>query len=217
MDARHVGLALLDERDEVGVGDLLLGVGERDGRAVDRVELLALDLVAQLAELALEPAAAGELADRQRAARQPDRLRGHDLVGERVLEVPVLVDAGLVREGVGAHDRLVRLDREAGQVADTRREAGVICSVWTPAARSGNCAGARPQGHDDLFEARVARALAEAVDRDLDLAGAGLDRGQRVGRREAQVVVAVDADDRVRRRSALRRAPTSSPNSDGIA
>src|SRR4029079_13760459 len=43
---------------------------------------------------------------------------------------------------------------------------------------------------------RVAGALAEAVDRDLHLARAGLDGGEGVRGREAQVVVAVDADRR---------------------
>ena len=41
--------ALLDEGVEVGVGDLLLGIGERDGLAVDLVEGLALEVVAELA------------------------------------------------------------------------------------------------------------------------------------------------------------------------
>ena len=69
-----------------------------------------------------------------------------------------------------------------------------MCSVWTPEPSSRNCVGPRPQRHHDLLERRVAGALAEAVDRHLDLAGAGLDRGERVGRREPEVVVAVDAD-----------------------
>ena len=46
---RDLRRALLDEREEVGVGDLLLGVGERDRLAVDLVERLALELVAELA------------------------------------------------------------------------------------------------------------------------------------------------------------------------
>ena len=112
-DAGHLRRALLDEREEVGVGDLLLRVGQRDRLAVDRVERLALELVAELLELALQAAPARQLADRQLAAGQPDRLRGHDLVGQRVLDHAVLVDAGLVREGVAADDRLVGLDREA--------------------------------------------------------------------------------------------------------
>ena len=51
--------------------------------------------------------------------------------------------------------------------------------------------------HDDLFERGVAGALADAVDRALDLPGAGLDAGQAVGDGQAQVVVAVRADDRL--------------------
>ena len=80
---------------------------------------------------------------------------------------------------------------------DTSREAGVSCSVWTWAAELRELVGARPEGHHDLLQRRVAGALAEAVDGDLHLAGTRLDGGQRVRRREAEVVVAVDADGRV--------------------
>ncbi len=51
------------------------------------------------------------------------------------------------------------------------------------------------QGHDDLFEGGVSGPLADAVDRAFDLPGAGLDGGQTVGDGQAQVVVAVGADD----------------------
>ena len=53
------------------------------------------------------------------------------------------------------------------------------------------------QGHDDLFQRAVAGPFADAVDRALDLPGAGLDGGQAVGHGQAQVVVAVDADHRL--------------------
>ena len=69
-----------------------------------------------------------------------------------------------------------------------------MCSVCDAAGQLGELGRARPEGHDDLLERRVAGALAEAVDGHLDLARAGLDRGQRVGRGEAEVVVAVDGD-----------------------
>ena len=49
--------------------------------------------------------------------RNADRLRLDDLVGQAVLEDAVLVDSGLVREGVAAHDRLIGLREAAGQVA----------------------------------------------------------------------------------------------------
>ena len=54
---------------------------------------------------------------------------------------------------------------------------------------------ARADRHDDLFQGAVAGALAEAVDGALDLAGALLQGGQAVGDGQAQVVVAVDAED----------------------
>ena len=46
-------------------------------------------------------------------------------------------------------------------------------------------------------EVRVAGALAEPVQRALDVAGAGAHGGHRVGHGAARVVVAVDADDDV--------------------
>ena len=193
---RHFRCALLHERSQVRVSDLFLRVGQGDRLAVDLVERLAFDLVAEVLQLLLEAAPPRQLADRELAARQPDRLRGHDLVGQRVLDHTVLVDPGLVGECIAADDRLVRLDREPGQVADQaagRRDLlGLDARAGVPELRRPG-----PEGHDDFFERRVAGPLAEAVDRHLDLAGAGLDRGERVGRGKPEVVVAVDADGRV--------------------
>ena len=55
------------------------------------------------------------------------------------------------------------------------------------------------QRHHDLFERGVARALADAVDRALDLRRTRADAGERVRDREAEVVVAVDGELDVRR------------------
>src|SRR6266702_1295538 len=52
-----------------------------------------------------------------------------------------------------------------------------------------------PVSRETLRERGVARALADAVDADLDLAHAGAHRGQRVRRGQAQVVVAVRGED----------------------
>jgi hypothetical protein len=49
-----------------------------------------------------------------------------------------------------------------------------------------------------LFERRVARALADPVHRELDLTRARADRSQRVGRGEAEIVLAVERYDRLR-------------------
>ena len=50
------------------------------------------------------------------------------------------------------------------------------------------------QRHHHLFKRGISSALAEPVDGYLYLSRTGLHRRQRVGRREAKVVMAVDAD-----------------------
>src|SRR3990170_2802280 len=58
-----------------------------------------------------------------RSVRPADLARVHDLVGLAHLEDAVLVDAGLVTEGVAADDRLVRLHHHAREVGDEPRRA----------------------------------------------------------------------------------------------
>ena len=54
-----------------------------------------------------------ELAERQVVGAPAHVLGAHDLVGLAVLQHAVLVDPGLVRERVGADDRLVGLHRDS--------------------------------------------------------------------------------------------------------
>ena len=108
------------------------------------------------------------------------------------LEHAVLVDAGLVGEGVLADDRLVALHLDAGDVG--HQPAGGHEPLGVDARVGVVVVVPRAQGHDDFFQRAVAGPLADAVDRALDLARAGLDGGQAVGHGQAQVVVAVDAD-----------------------
>ena len=71
---------------------------------------------------------------------------------------------------------------------------------------------ARLQGHDDLFQAGVAGAFAQAVNRAFDLPRSGLNRRQRIGHREPQVVLAMRREDRlVDVRDASRRSSGTSP------
>src|ERR671919_58256 len=58
----------------------------------------------------------GVLAEHELVRRPPDVLGTHDLVGELLLEHAVLVNARLVGEGVLAHDGLVGLHVDAGDV-----------------------------------------------------------------------------------------------------
>ena len=74
------------------------------------------------------------------------------------------------------------------------------------------------QRHHDLFERRVAGALADAVDRALDLPHAALDGREAVGDRQPEVVVAVRAEDRlVGVRHAREISAKNSRISSGVA
>src|SRR5439155_1352577 len=77
---------------------------------------------AELAQPVHEGVAARVLAEHQAVRVEADRLGPHDLVVETVLQHAVLVDTGLVREGVVAHDRLVDRDGDAG---DLREQASI--------------------------------------------------------------------------------------------
>ena len=57
--------------------------------------------------------ASAVLAQHQAAFRNTDRARIDDLVRGLLLQVPILVDAGLVRERIRADQRLVGLRAEA--------------------------------------------------------------------------------------------------------
>ena len=103
-----------DQRVQVLVEDLALLVGElleARERGIERVLVGQVD--AELGEPRLERVAPGELAEHQLVGAPADVLGAHDLVGLAVLEHAVLVDARLVRERVGADDRLVRLHRDS--------------------------------------------------------------------------------------------------------
>ena len=106
-----------------------------------------------------------------------------------MLEHTILVDAGFMRERVRADDRLVRLHRESGDAGHELRRRDDLGRVDPRRAREDVLA--RPDGHDDLFERRVARTLAQAVDRALDLPRAVHHRRKRVSDRHAQVIVTV--------------------------
>jgi len=105
---------------DVAVEELLLLVGERLEVLEDARELCVRELEPEFLDAVAERSAAAVLAEHEVRAREADVLGAHDLVGRVVLQHPVLVDPGLVREGVLAHDGLVAGNRHAG---DAREQA----------------------------------------------------------------------------------------------
>ena len=106
------------DRLEVERGDLLLLVGDLLEPLERLVQRVALDLEAELGERVAQRVAPGVLSENDRVRLQADLARVHDLVGGALLEHAVLVDAGLVGEGVSADDGLVRLHRISGEPRD---------------------------------------------------------------------------------------------------
>ncbi len=88
-------------------------IGQNDKPAIDLVEFAAFEVVSQLLAAQCERVTAGVLAQHQARIRHANRLRRHDLVGQRILQHPVLMNAGLVREGVASGDGFVRLHGNA--------------------------------------------------------------------------------------------------------
>ncbi len=84
------------------------------------------------------------------APRETDVLGTQDLVGRVVLEHAMLMDAGLVREGILAYDGLVPGYRHAGDVGNEPR--GGIEPVRLDSRAYVEEGRARLQRHHDLFE-----------------------------------------------------------------
>ena len=63
------------------------------------------------------------LSENDFAFRHADGSRRHDFISNGVLQHPVLMDAGFVRERIVSDDRLVGLNRHAGDFTQRRLEA----------------------------------------------------------------------------------------------
>ena len=186
----------LHDAVQVVLEDFLLVVSHQLELPERLQQIVGAHRVPDLPKLHAQRMAARVLAHHQLALRAAHRLRRHDLVGGRVLQDAVLVDARLVREGVPADDRLVRLRPlacELGQQVAGGAELGRV----NLRLKAGVEVLADLQRHHDFFQRGVPCPLANAVDAPFYLPGAGLDRCQRVRHGHAQVIVAVHGDDRL--------------------
>src|SRR3989344_5892027 len=132
--------------------------------------LLGLELDTKLFQPALEGVTPAVLSQHH-AIRGPANILGaHDFVGLAFFDNPVLMDAGLVREGIGADNCLVRLHRKTGDARDQARGWHDLGGVDTRVAAEKTAPRTPP--HHDLLERGVAGALAEAIDGAFPLARA---------------------------------------------
>ena len=99
------------------------------------------------------------------------------------------MDARFVGEGVGADDGFVGLHHETGDGGNQTRGLGNVAGVYAGGVGHGVLAGL--ERHDDLLHGGVAGTLAEAVDGAFHLARTGPHRGQGIGHRQPEVIVAV--------------------------
>ena len=182
------GIALHD-RNQIGIIDLAMFVGGSLELGKDPAQLLGRGRIAQLGQALGQGVLARMLAQNQGRARSAHAFRGHDLVGAAVGQHAVLVDAGLVREGILADDCLVRRHGGAGDARQALAGRPDMGGVGMADGRED--VGPHLQGHDDFFHRAIAGPLTDAIERTLDLAGAGLHGGQRVGDGQSQIIVAM--------------------------
>src|SRR5437763_3080472 len=181
-----------EQRVEVAVVDLLLLVREPLQLLEYLVDLLRLELVAEIVQPRVQRMAAAVLAEHEVAALEADVLGPHHLVRLLVVDHPVLVDAGFVGEGVLPDHRLVARDVESRRSRHHPARRAEL--LRTDARAQAEEVVARAQRHHHFLERTVPGALADPVDGALHLPRPRLERRQAVGYRHAEIVMAVDAE-----------------------
>src|ERR1700678_800692 len=109
-------------------------------------------------------------------ANDANRSRSHDLVGQRIGHHAVLVNAGLVCEGVGSNNSFVWRAAEADELAE--KLACRVELVHLNVVGVGELVAAYHQRSGDLFERSIAGTFADAVDGALYLPCASLNAGE---------------------------------------
>src|SRR5258708_11028569 len=102
-----------------------------------------------------------------------DVFRPHDLIGETMLEHPVLVNACFVSKRIRSDNCLVRLDDDACVVAHQFADSGQLLSF--DSCLEPKSGGPGFERHNHLFERGISGALPDAIDAYLSLACPGAD------------------------------------------
>ena len=160
------------------IGHVLDLVSQDHESAINFIQFATIELVTELFAAQTEGMAPGMLAEHQPRIGNPNRLRSHNFVGQRILQHAILMNAGFVSKRIASDDRLVRLDRNAGNL--TEHLARGVKVFADNAGVIGVVVGAHPHSHNDFFQRRIPRALANTVNGALHLARARFDGSQRI-------------------------------------
>ena len=198
-ELRHVAEHAPREQLEGGVGRLI-GIAHRLAllhlleQARDARIVLRRD-DADALELGEDVGAAGLVRDQQ-LAPVADRLGRHMLVGARVLLHGRDMDAAFMREGRLADIRRMPVGRAVQHLVENARGMGQRPELLRRDAglEALGIVRLQHQRRDDRGEIGIAAALAEPVQRALDLPRAGAHRGERVGHAVIGVVMHMDAE-----------------------
>ena len=148
-----------DERLQVVVEDVGLLIG-KVLEALERlvVGVLAVEFDADLFESLAKGVAARELSEHDFVRGPAYVLGAHDFVGIATLQDAVLMNSGSMRESVGTHYRLVRLNHEPGDLGHQARGRHDLAGVDARLEVEEIAAGA--YRHYDFLERSIAGALA---------------------------------------------------------
>src|SRR5688572_12282997 len=125
---------------------------------------------------------------------QTDGFRGHDFVVFTVFQHAVLMDPGGVCEGVRADNGFVARDRHVGYLADNL--AGAVDFFVINVGVNVHVVAAGADRHDHFFQRSVTGAFTDTVQCAFNLARTGLYRGDGVTDSHAQIIVAVNGNNR---------------------
>ena len=176
---------------QILVVDLVLLVGQFLEAGKGFVQLgFGVELHAQFLQARAKGIAPGMLAQHHAVGGQAHVFGTHDLVGLAMLEHAVLMNAGLVGEGIGADDGLVGLHRKAGNARHQPRAVHDPGGVEVIHGAGKNVAPGFHR-HHHFLQRGIAGPLAQTIDGAFHLARAIHHRGQRVGRGQAEIVVAM--------------------------
>src|SRR2546425_2558287 len=169
---------LANQVEQMMIGHVLNLVGQNNESAINFIQFATIELVTELFAAQAEGVPSGMLAEYQPRIGNPNRLRSHNFVGQRILQHAILVNAGFVSECIASNDGFVGLDRDTGNLAEhlARRvklfadNAGVV----------GVVVRAHPHRHNNFLQRRIPRALTNTVNGALYLACACFDGGERI-------------------------------------